>query len=78
MIAMAVSGFIGGFGPTEILLILLIVLVLFGASRIPDLARSMGKGVSEFKKGLRGEEEGNEKKQIEEKKTKAIEDKDEG
>ncbi|MGB9721305.1 MAG: twin-arginine translocase TatA/TatE family subunit [bacterium] len=39
-------------GWQEILLILLIVLILFGARKIPELARSLGKGVKEFKKGL--------------------------
>ncbi len=40
-------------GWQEIILILLIVLLLFGAKRIPDLAKSLGKGVKEFKKGLK-------------------------
>jgi sec-independent protein translocase protein TatA len=40
-------------GWQEILLILLIALLLFGARKIPDLARSLGKGIREFKKGLR-------------------------
>ncbi len=39
-------------GFTEILLILFVVLILFGAKRLPELARSIGKAVSEFKKGL--------------------------
>jgi sec-independent protein translocase protein TatA len=39
-------------GWQEILLILLIALLLFGARKIPDLARSLGKGIREFKKGL--------------------------
>jgi sec-independent protein translocase protein TatA len=39
-------------GWQEILLILLIVLILFGAKKIPDLARGLGKGIREFKKGL--------------------------
>lgn len=39
-------------GWQEILLILLIALLLFGAKRIPDLARGLGKGIREFKKGL--------------------------
>jgi len=39
-------------GWQEILLILFIALLLFGAKKIPDLARSMGKGIKEFKKGL--------------------------
>ena len=51
-------------------LILLAILLLFGASRIPQLARSLGKSVSEFKKGVKeGEEE-------EEKEKKEDEDKD--
>jgi sec-independent protein translocase protein TatA len=44
-------------GWQEILLILLIIILLFGATRIPDLMRSMGKGVREFKKGVAGEDE---------------------
>jgi sec-independent protein translocase protein TatA len=39
-------------GWQEILLILLIALLLFGAKKIPDLARSLGKGIREFKKGI--------------------------
>ena len=39
-------------GWQEILLILLIALLLFGAKKIPDLAKSLGKGMREFKKGL--------------------------
>lgn len=41
-----------GLGYQELLLILLIVLVLFGASRLPELARSLGSSVKEFKKGV--------------------------
>lgn len=40
-----------GIGYQELLLILLIVVVLFGASRIPELARSLGSSIKEFKKG---------------------------
>lgn len=39
-------------GWQEILFILLIFLLLFGAKKIPDLARGLGKGIREFKKGL--------------------------
>jgi sec-independent protein translocase protein TatA len=41
---------IGGLGMTEILVILLIVLLLFGAKRIPDVAQGLGKGLREFKR----------------------------
>lgn len=41
-----------GLGYQELLLILLIVMVLFGASRLPELARSIGSSVKEFKKGV--------------------------
>ena len=41
-----------GLGYQELLIILVIVLVLFGASRLPDLARSLGSSVNQFKKGI--------------------------
>jgi sec-independent protein translocase protein TatA len=41
-----------GIGWTEIIVVLVIILLLFGAKRLPDLARSLGKSVQEFKKGL--------------------------
>ena len=43
------------FGPLEIALVAMAALLLFG-KRLPDLARSLGKGVTEFKKGLSGVE----------------------
>lgn len=43
-------------GPWEIALIVLVVVLLFGARRIPDLMRGLGQGVKEFKKGLREED----------------------
>ena len=42
--------FIGNFGGGEIILIFLIVLLLFGAKKVPELFRSLGKGVNEFHK----------------------------
>ena len=40
---------IGSFGTTEILLIVFVVVLLFGAKRIPELFKGMGQGVREFK-----------------------------
>lgn len=40
-------------GPTEVLVVLAIVLLLFGAKRLPELAQSLGKSQREFKKGLK-------------------------
>ena len=44
-------------GGTEILMIMLVVLLLFGSKRIPDLARSLGKSIREFKKAASSLEE---------------------
>lgn len=43
---------LGNFGMTEILMLLLICLVLFGAKRIPEIGSSIGKGIREFKRGV--------------------------
>jgi sec-independent protein translocase protein TatA len=53
------NGFIilGVVGPTEIILILAIVLLLFGGKKLPELMKGIGQGAREFKKGLSGEEE---------------------
>lgn len=39
-------------GPTELIIILAIVLLLFGGKKLPSLARSLGKSSKEFKKGM--------------------------
>lgn len=41
--------FIGGLGGGEIALLILAILLLFGAKRIPELARGLGRGIREFK-----------------------------
>ena len=41
-----------GLGAQEVLVILVIVLVLFGGSKLPDLAKSLGRSMKEFKKGI--------------------------
>ncbi len=43
----------GSFGTPEILVIALIILILFGAKRIPEFMQGLGKGVREFKKAAR-------------------------
>lgn len=40
----------GGLGGTEILVILLVILLFFGAKKIPELARGIGQGINEFRK----------------------------
>jgi sec-independent protein translocase protein TatA len=47
----------GNLGAGEIILILLVILILFGAKKIPELAKGLGKGMSEFKKGLKDVED---------------------
>jgi sec-independent protein translocase protein TatA len=41
-----------GLGTQELMVILLIALVMFGGSRLPEVARSLGKSINEFKKGI--------------------------
>lgn len=43
----------GSIGTQELIIILVIVLLLFGAKRIPEIARSMGQGIREFKKATK-------------------------
>lgn len=44
------------FGFWEILIILLVILLLFGGKRIPELMKGIGQGISNFKKGLKEED----------------------
>ncbi len=48
---------IGPFGLPEILLILLVILLLFGARRLPELGSSLGKGIRSFKSPFTGDED---------------------
>lgn len=45
----SIFAFIGGLGGTEVVLILFAILLLFGAKRIPELAKGLGRGIREFK-----------------------------
>ncbi|MCH9626886.1 MAG: Sec-independent protein translocase protein TatAy [Chlamydiales bacterium] len=49
-------------GGWELILVLFVVLVLFGGKRLPEFARSLGKGLREFKKASQGIDEEEEKK----------------
>ena len=61
----------GSIGLREWIIIAFIILLIFGSKRLPELARSIGKALSEFRKGMRdvqdelqkGEESGEEKKE---------------
>ena len=46
-------GFFGGIGIAELLVIFVIILLLFGAKRLPEIARSLGEGIKEFKKSVK-------------------------
>jgi sec-independent protein translocase protein TatA len=54
-----------GIGMGELIVILLIVLVIFGAGKIPDIFKSFGQGIKEFKKGMndKSDEEKQDKKE---------------
>jgi sec-independent protein translocase protein TatA len=53
----------GQLGPWELLIILLIVLLLFGVGRVSKIGRELGTGIREFRQGLSGDENKEEKKQ---------------
>ena len=53
-----------GLGWTEVLVVVFLIVVLFGAKRLPDIGKSLGAGIREFKKSVTGE--GEKEKEIEE------------
>lgn len=57
---------IGGFGGPELIIVLVILVLLFGAKKIPELAKGLGTGMREFRKGSAGEYEVEDKKKKEE------------
>ena len=46
-----------GLGPTELIIILIIVIILFGAGRIGRIAGELGSGIRDFREGLKGDDE---------------------
>lgn len=51
---------LGGIGPLEIGIVLVIVLVIFGPKRLPDLGKSLGSGMREFKESVTGDKKDDE------------------
>ena len=55
---------IGMPGGAELIIILVVILLLFGSTRLPQLARGMGKSISEFKKGISEGERDDEQRRV--------------
>lgn len=55
--------FIRNFGPLEILMILVVILILFGVGKLPEVGSGLGKGIRNFKKGIRGDSDPEEEKE---------------
>lgn len=47
---------LGMIGPWQIVIIVLVIVLLFGSAKIPELMRNLGKGIGEFKKSTKGED----------------------
>ena len=60
MILSILLGFLGGLGGGEILIISLVLLLMFGGKKIPELMKGLGKGMKEFKDASTGKDSGNE------------------
>ena len=53
----------GGIGMTELLVILVIVLIIFGAGKLPEIGSGLGKGMRNFKKAVSGDQDEEQKKE---------------
>ena len=53
----ALAIFLGVVGPTQVILIIAIIVLLFGGKKIPELMKGIGKGVKNFKDGVKGLED---------------------
>ncbi|MCL4535643.1 MAG: twin-arginine translocase TatA/TatE family subunit [Bacteroidetes bacterium] len=53
----------GPIGPTELIVVLVVVILLFGAGRVGDLGGALGKSIREFRSAVKGEDEKKEKKE---------------
>lgn len=52
------------FSPTDLLLVLLVFVLLFGGKKIPDLAKGLGQGIRNFKGAVKSEEDSDEQKKL--------------
>jgi sec-independent protein translocase protein TatA len=52
-----------GLGTPELVVILVILILLFGATKLPQLSKSIGSSVRELRKGMQGDEDGNDKQE---------------
>ncbi len=64
---MNLSILLGVVGPWQVVVIVLVLLLLFGGKKIPELMRGLGRGVREFKEGISGDEEKSSEKNKDEK-----------
>jgi sec-independent protein translocase protein TatA len=55
MTTIFISGILGGLGAPEIIIILVIVLLMFGGKKIPELMKGLGRGIKDFKDASKGE-----------------------
>jgi sec-independent protein translocase protein TatA len=53
----------GNLGPTEIILIVLVLILLFGGKKIPELMKGIGDGIRQFKKGMNEEDKNKDSKE---------------
>ena len=51
--------FLGPVGPTELILIILIIVIIFGARKLPELGKSLGEGIKNFRKSITTKEKEN-------------------
>ncbi|NIM91867.1 MAG: twin-arginine translocase TatA/TatE family subunit [Candidatus Aminicenantes bacterium] len=49
---------LGPIGPTELILIILIIVIIFGARKLPELGKSLGEGIKNFRKSISSKEKG--------------------
>ena len=54
---------LGNIGPLEIIVVLIIALIVFGPKRLPELGRSLGKGIREFRGSVSGENDDDDERQ---------------